>query len=177
MTNSINHPRRLALLALSCLPGGRSSRPVRVGLAGRTRYRIMVAGLKRAREEAGGAARLAVKASAALALSLRVFVASVWEALRAGRTAPVVTRPEPVRNFQRLPLPVVEAPAATTPPHRQEEGRVLFVASPRKDGRRPSKVRMTYRPFTGQPLKDGEFLAAKEGRRYRRVEPEEQAAA
>ncbi len=174
---TINHTRRLALLALACLPCGRCCRPIHVGLVARTRYGILAAGLKRAREEAGEAVRQAVKASAALALSLRVFVASVWEALRAGRTAPAVTRPEPVRNFRRLPLPVVEAPAATTPPHRQEEGRALFVASPRKDGRRPSKVRMTYRPFTGQPLKEGEYLAAKEGRRYRRVEAGGQAAA
>jgi hypothetical protein len=28
---------------------------------------------------------------------------------------------------------------------------------------------MTYRPFTGQTLKAGEYLATKEGRRYRRA--------
>jgi hypothetical protein len=36
---------------------------------------------------------------------------------------------------------------------------------------------MTYRPFTGQPLQEGEYLATKEGRRYRRAETGEQAAA
>jgi hypothetical protein len=36
---------------------------------------------------------------------------------------------------------------------------------------------MTYRPFTGQRLKEGEYLATKEGRRYRKVKGGEAAAA
>jgi hypothetical protein len=36
---------------------------------------------------------------------------------------------------------------------------------------------MTYRPFTGQRLKEGEHLATKEGRRYRRIKDGEAAAA
>jgi hypothetical protein len=36
---------------------------------------------------------------------------------------------------------------------------------------------MTYRHFSGQPLKEGEYLATKEGRRYRKVRGGEAAAA
>jgi hypothetical protein len=182
----INHPRRLALLALSCLPCGRDCRPVLVGLAARTHFRILAAGLKRTREHAGEGARLACEASAALALALRVFIASVWEALRAGRTAAAVSRPEPVRTFERFALPVIDVPAPVEHPEtpapsgKLQQGKGsphLFVATPRKDGRRPGKARMTYKPFTGQALKAGEYLATREGRRYRRVETGQQAAA
>jgi hypothetical protein len=119
-----------------------------------------------------------VGASAALALALRVSCLPVLDA----RKAAAVSRPEPGKQFGRPPLPVIEVPTATTQPaptstHRQEVSPPLFVAGPRKDGRRPGQVRMTYRPFTGQRLKEGEHLATKEGRRYRRIKDGEAAAA
>jgi hypothetical protein len=162
------HARRLALLALSCLPCGRYCRPIRVGLVARTRYRILAAGLKRAREEAGGGTHLVGEAAAALALALRVVIASVLEALRTGRKAATVRRPE------RFALPVIEV---VQPDAELQQGKDMFVATPRKDSRRPGKVRMTYRPFTGQPLKPGEYLATKVGRRYKKGKGGEAAAA
>jgi hypothetical protein len=166
MTKSNNHPRRLALLALACLPSGRNCRPVRVGLVARTRYRVLAAGLKRAREHAGGGARLVGEASAALALALRVSFACVMEALRTGQKAAAVSQ-----TFERFALPLIDVvlPDKPAPSTEHQQGKELFVATPRKDGRSPGKVRMTYRPFAGQRLNEGEYLATKEGRRYRRA--------
>jgi hypothetical protein len=81
---------------------------------------------------------MAVKAPAALALSLRLVIASILEA----RTAATVSRPEPIK---RLPLPVIEVPAPVgqrvglPPKNEHPQGKEWFAATPRKDGRKPAR--------------------------------------
>jgi hypothetical protein len=52
----------------------------------------------------------------------------------------------------------------------------LYVASPRKDSRRKG-VSYTHKPWNGKPLKEGQHLAVKDGKKYRRARADELAAA
>jgi hypothetical protein len=69
---------------------------------------------------------------------------------------------------------MAQAVPAPTPKAKPAAGG-LYVASPRKDSRRKGGV--TYKPWTGKALKPGQYLAVKEGKKYRRATDQETAAA
>jgi hypothetical protein len=153
-----NTARRLVLLALTYLDTRRNAR---------RRFRQLVAAKKAAAVVlAGFNQTIAWLLSAGVTIAMAVLDQRRRNRKPASAPEPV-GKPEPTPIASpALPNPTAEQVVQTDLPCPEVPTSPLFVASPRLDRRR-QKVRLTYKPWKGQKLKEGQYLAVKDGKKYR----------